>query len=96
MRSFLIFLRSQIQGSGLHRAQILSGLLRHLDGGPGLAARDHVPSNVNLIISEIKINFKNHILEKFLREYKLESKSIGGKQLIVCIVIRLIANPRES
>ena len=71
MRSFLIFLRSQIQGSGLHRAQILSGLLRHLDGGPGLAARDHVPSNVNLIISEIKINFKNHILEKFLREYKL-------------------------
>ena len=43
-----LFVKSQIQGARLHGAQVLPGLLGHLQGWSGFAASDHVPPDVNL------------------------------------------------
>lgn len=38
----------QVEGPGLDPRQVLSGVLRHLYGGPRLPTGDHVPPHVQL------------------------------------------------
>ena len=45
---FFFLSESQIEGPRLHGAEVLPRLLRHLQRRPSLAARDHVPPDVDL------------------------------------------------